>query len=145
MAAAAAAQQSAAAAASAGKGTTADEDDDEMPELEAAETAGPTDEADLDPKEIEMVMDQVCVTLFTVAPLCLLAVFRRDAPEREQLPYLRRAVVTSSMPVCIHLLPFSSPILIFGHFSLGSEWLVYGFFSFACFLPCCNATKTSNC
>jgi len=71
MAAAAAAQQSAAAAASASKGATAEEDDDEMPELEAAEEeAGPADEGDLDPNEIEMVMEQVCIVPFFVAALC---------------------------------------------------------------------------
>jgi len=59
MAAAAAAQQNAAAAASASKGAAAEDDDDEMPELEAAEETGPVDEGDLDPKEIEMVMEQV--------------------------------------------------------------------------------------
>jgi len=73
IAAAAAAQQSATAAASASKGATAEEEeDDEMPDPEAAEEAGPVDEGDLDPKEIEMVMDQVCIILSMVAVLILL-------------------------------------------------------------------------
>jgi len=67
IAAAAAAQQNATAAVSDNKGATADDEEDEMPELEAAEDSGPVDEGDLDPKEIEMVMDQVCIVLSIVA------------------------------------------------------------------------------
>lgn len=65
IAAAAAAQQSAAVAAPDGKGDTVDDGDDEMPGLEPAEETGFADESvgDLDPKEIETVMDQVCRVL----------------------------------------------------------------------------------
>lgn len=96
MAAAAAAQQSAAAASSVEKEATAEVEEDEMPELEAAEEeAGPGDEGDLDPKEIEMVMHQVCMIFFIVAALCLLAVFRPNAPGRKPLLHLSRAVAIS--------------------------------------------------
>lgn len=72
IAAAAAAQQNATAAASDSKGPTADDEDDEMPELEAVEESGHVDEGDLDPKEIEMVMDQVCIVLSFVATQSLI-------------------------------------------------------------------------
>jgi hypothetical protein len=78
IAAAAAAQQSATAAASASKGATAEEEEDEMPELEPAEEPGPVDEGDLDPKEIEMVMDQVCIVFYLVAILSLLNYYFSD-------------------------------------------------------------------
>ena len=68
IAAAAAAQQSAAVAAPDSKGDTAD--DDEMPGLEPAEEAAADESAgDLDPKEIETVMHQVCRVLSLSQPL----------------------------------------------------------------------------
>ena len=81
IAAAAAAQQNATAAVSDNKGATEDDEEDEMPALEAAEDSGPVDEGDLDPKEIEMVIDQVWIVLSIVATRSLLGFFfRRDAP-----------------------------------------------------------------
>jgi hypothetical protein len=92
--AAAAAAQQGATTAEAGapdsKEVAADDEDDEMPELEAAEEAGPVDEGDLDPKEIEMVMTQVCISTLYRSNSELTRVFffgRRDAPGRKLLPY----------------------------------------------------------
>lgn len=40
-------------------GAGGDDDDDEIPELEAPEDDGPVDETGVDPKDIELVMQQV--------------------------------------------------------------------------------------
>ncbi len=37
------------------------DDDDDIPELEAPEDDGPVDETGVDPKDIELVMAQVCL------------------------------------------------------------------------------------
>jgi hypothetical protein len=151
MTAAAAAQQSATAAASAGKGAIADGDDDEMPELEGAdEEAGPTDEGELDPKEIETVMAQVCIALLIVVTLCSLVVLRQDAPERKPLLRLSRAVAISSMPVRVYLCLSTSPILTRNASSHGSEWIVFcsirfPFSLFPSFLQCHQNIKLLIC
>ena len=43
-------------------GADADEDDDDIPDLEAPEDDGPLDETGVDPKDIDLVMQQVNCT-----------------------------------------------------------------------------------
>ena len=91
IAAAAAAQQNATAAVSDNKGATEDDEDDEMPALEAAEEAGPVDEGDLDPKEIEMVMDQVWVVLSIVTTRSLLGLFQTGCSRLKAVTALKES------------------------------------------------------
>jgi len=124
IAAAAAAQQSATSAAPDSKEPTADDEDDEMPELEAVEDAGPVDEADLDPKEIEMVMEQVCILLSIAATPSLLWFFQTGCSRPKAIAVLKNSggdLINASMysPAPSHQSYANS-----NAFSPGSEWVV---------------------
>ena len=91
IAAAAAAQQSATAATSDSKGATADEEDDEMPDLQEADESGHVDEGDLDPKEIEMVMNQVCILFSIVATQRLMRPFQTGCTRSTAVKVLKES------------------------------------------------------